>query len=60
MSHIQTSTVVKPVPVSLKTSIAKVDAKSIGVAAEGLSTTRSKTGRAMAIRIAGPPMLKAI
>ncbi|MEQ1523881.1 MAG: hypothetical protein ABL936_21675 [Aestuariivirga sp.] len=36
MSHIQTSTVMKPVPVALKTSIAKVDAKSIGVAAEGL------------------------
>jgi hypothetical protein len=26
----------KPAPVSLKTGIAKVDAKSIGVAAEGL------------------------
>jgi hypothetical protein len=36
MSQIPASTVLKPVPVSLKTSIAKVDAKSIGVAAEGL------------------------
>ena len=31
-----TSSPAKSVPVSLKTSIAKVDAKAIGVAAEGL------------------------
>jgi len=36
MNQMSTPTVLKPVPVSLKTSIAKVDAKSIGVAAEGL------------------------
>lgn len=36
MNQIQASSVLKPVPVALKTSFAKVDAKSIGVAAEGL------------------------
>jgi hypothetical protein len=36
MTQMPTATVLKPAPVSLKTSIAKVDAKSIGVAAEGL------------------------
>lgn len=36
MNQTQTLTILKPVPVALKTSIAKVDAKSIGVAAEGL------------------------
>lgn len=30
------ATVLKPQPVSLKTSIAKVDPKSVGVSAEGL------------------------
>jgi len=36
MNQMQTLTILKPMPVVLKTSIAKVDAKSIGVAAEGL------------------------
>ena len=36
MNQMPTPTVLKPVPISLKMSIAKVDAKSIGVAAEGL------------------------
>jgi hypothetical protein len=36
MNQIPASTVLKPAPVLLKTSIARVDAKSIGVAAEGL------------------------
>ena len=36
MNQMPTPTVLKPVLIALKTSIAKVDAKSIGVAAEGL------------------------